>query len=153
MKFGIAKRNKDSGSDMDVFRNNIANIFDDFFSLKTTGFSDLNWAPAVDVEENTNEINVKAELPGLDEKEINVHLEGDMLTISGEKKMERKEESKDKNYVISERSFGSFSRSIRLPDGVKADKIKASFKNGILEINIPRDEIEESKKIKIELKN
>lgn len=153
MKFGITRRNKEIGSEMDVFKKNISNLFDDFFSLETTGFNDWNWAPAIDVVENKKEIHVKAELPGLEEKDINVQVEGDVLTISGEKKEERREESKEKNYLFCERTFGSFSRSIRLPEGVKTDEINARFKNGVLEIDIPREKVEETKKIKIELKN
>jgi HSP20 family protein len=101
------------------------------------------------VEEDKNSIHVKAEIPGIDENDLNVRIEENVLILSGEKKEERKEEKK--NYIFSERKFGSFSRSIDLPVGIKSDKIKATFKKGVLNIDIPKDETKEPKKIAIEV--
>jgi len=82
------------------------------------------------VSKDEKSIHVRAEITGIDEKDLNVTLEDNVLTISGEKKKERKEENK--RYVLAERRFGSFKRSIALPAEVKDDNIKASFKNGIV---------------------
>ncbi len=149
MRFGIAKKNQMHGNDLDLFRRELSSIFDDFFDLKSTGFTEFQWAPAVDVEETKNEINVKADIPGLSEKDLNVSLENNVLTISGEKKEEKKEEAKDRHYIVTERRYGSFSRSIRLPEGINSEKITAKFKNGVLHVMIPKTEQEKTKKISI----
>jgi HSP20 family protein len=88
--------------------------------------------PELDVRENTNSITVEAELPGVDEKDISVTLANGMLTIKGEKKQEKEE--KGENYHVTERSFGSFERSIRLPDSVDEAKVEAKFDKGVLKI-------------------
>jgi HSP20 family protein len=149
MKFGIAKKNRSHYNELDLFRRQLSSIFDDFFDLKSTGFSDFHWAPAIDIEETKTEIKVKADLPGLNEKDLNLTLENNALTISGEKNEEKKEESKDKRYIVSERKYGSFSRSIRLPEGIHADRIKANFTNGVLQVTIPMTKQESTKKITI----
>ena len=92
-------------------------------------------APVVDVVEKDKEYEITAELPGLDEKNIEVKLSDDVLTIKGEKKEEKEEKQKD--YYLSERRYGSFQRSFRLPDGVDAEKIEARFKNGVLTLSLP----------------
>jgi HSP20 family protein len=88
--------------------------------------------PELDVRENTNAIVVEAELPGVDEKDITVTLANGMLTIKGEKKHEKEEKSE--NYYLAERSFGSFERSIRLPDTIDEDKVDAKFDKGVLKV-------------------
>ena len=95
-------------------------------------------APAVDVFEEKDDIVVKAEIPGMDKDDIEVKLTDHTLTIKGEKK--REEETKKENYYRSERSYGSFFRTLELPKDVHADKVKATFKNGVLEIRIPKTE-------------
>jgi len=150
MKWGLTKRSGDIDNTLDSFRKNMDRVFDDFFSLKPTTLFESEWLPTLDVEENDKAVHVKAEMPGINEKDLNVTLENNVLTISGEKK-EEKEDNK-KNYVLSERRFGSFSRSVTLPDGIKSEKIKAGFKNGILNIEIPKEETAKPKKISIEVK-
>jgi len=93
-------------------------------------------APAVDVVEKEKAYEITAELPGMDEKNIELTVADDMLTIKGEKKEEREE--KKKNFFLSERQYGSFERSFRLPEGVEADKIEASFKKGVLTVTLPK---------------
>lgn len=149
MKWGLTRKTNDQDYSVDSFHKEIDRVFNDFFSFEPSAFFKSDWLPKVDVREDEKEINVTAELPGIDEKDLNVSLEQGMLTISGEKKSEREERDKKKNYVISERHYGSFSRSIALPEGVKADKIKAEFKKGILKIEIPKDETVQPKKITI----
>lgn len=117
-------------------------LFDDFFgsvSLPSlAGFGERFGAfqPHIDVSESDKAITVSAELPGLDEKEIEVSLDRNTLTISGEKKEEK--EKKDKNYYRMERSYGSFRRSIPLPTEIEPDQVEATFKNGVLTINLPK---------------
>ena len=94
--------------------------------------------PAVDLFEEDDEVVLKAEVPGLSKEDIKIDLTDSMVTISGEKKKE--EEVKEEAYTYSERSYGSFSRSLQLPCAVKADKGKATFKNGILEVKLPKTE-------------
>lgn len=93
---------------------------------------------AVDVVDRKKDIQLKAELPGMDEKDIEVQLTDRMLTISGEKKEEHEEGEKEGNYYLSERRYGSFKRSLSIPEGVDTDKVDASFKKGVLTITLPK---------------
>lgn len=95
---------------------------------------------------------MKAEIPGIDEKDLQVTLENNILTIAGEKKEERNEKDRDSRWVVSERKFGSFRRSISLPEGIRSDKIKAAFRNGVLRVEIPREESAKPRKITIDVK-
>lgn len=134
-------------------------MFDDFFG----DFSDLSvsplraWSrsgggfiPRMDMTDTENEITVTAELAGVDEKDVDITMQDDVLTIRGEKKIERDEKSQ--RYCLSERSCGTFSRSILLPAEVEQDKIEASFKKGILTVHLPKLPVEEAKAKKIEIK-
>jgi HSP20 family protein len=105
------------------------------------------WSPSVDVSETKDALLVKAEVPGMDAKDIDISLSNDVLTIKGKKEQEKEE--KEENYHRIERSYGSFTRSIRLPREVQSDKIKASYKNGVLTINLPKSG--EGKEIKIKV--
>lgn len=124
------------------------------FSLFRRPFLPARWmadeiTPSVDLFEEGDDLVVKAELPGMDKKDLNVSLHDDVLTISGEKKKEEK--VKEKNYYRVERSSGSFSRSFRLPAEVKSDKVTATFKNGVLELRLPKTEEAKKKEIKIQV--
>ena len=150
MKWGITRRH---GSDyeLDSFRREISRVFDNFFSVGPSTLFDTEWLPSIDVDEDDKAIHVKAEIPGIDEKELEVKLHNNILIISGEKKEEKKEEDEKKKSYISERRFGSFSRTITLPEGIQADKVSAEFKNGVLNIELPKGKVEEPKKIKIDV--
>lgn len=150
MRFGLAKKNDHIGSELDLFRKNISTIFDDFFILKPASLFENEWTPVIDVKETGKEITIKAEMAGLNEKDFKVEFEDRALVISGEKKEET--EKQEGSIHLSERKFGSFYRSIPMPEGIQTDKIKAEFKNGILTIKIPREAKEEAKKIKIDVK-
>jgi len=113
------------------------------------GLFESEWAPAVDILEDENKIVVKAELPGMTEKDIDVSILGDTLTIKGEKKKE--EEKKEKHYHRLERTYGAFHRTVTLPSSVASEKTKASFKNGILEIEMPKKEEAKPKQIKVDV--
>jgi len=106
-------------------------------------------APAVDLFEDKDDIVVKAEIPGMDKDNIEVNLTDHMLTIKGEKKKE--EEVKKENYYRAERSYGSFVRTLELPKEVHADKVKATFKNGVLEVRLPKTEQAKAKEIKVKV--
>lgn len=105
-----------------------------FHDLGTKG----DISPSIDVFEEKNEVVVKAELPGMKREDVDVRFSDNMLTISGEKKSEGSVERKD--FIRLERTYGSFSRTIRLPDGVRPETVKAHFVDGVLEVRIPRNE-------------
>lgn len=107
-------------------------------------------APRFEVSETDRAVIVDAELPGMDEKNIGLTLQDGVLTIKGEKRKE--EETKKRNCYISERSYGSFQRSLQLGSGINADKVSASFKKGVLTITIPKTESENSKARTIDIK-
>jgi HSP20 family protein len=107
-------------------------------------------APVVDVVEKEKEYQISAELPGLDEKEVEVSVADDMLTIKGEKKEEKEE--KAKNYYLSERRYGAFQRSFQLPSGVDAEKIEANFQKGVLTVILPKTPEAQKKEKKIAVK-
>jgi HSP20 family protein len=104
------------------------------------------WNPPVDVVEQKDRILVKVEAPGVDEKDLRVTFEDGLLTISGERQFERKDDS---NYHRIERAYGSFSRSLRLPRSVDAMQIAANYRNGVLEIEIPKKEESRPRQIEI----
>jgi HSP20 family protein len=107
--------------------------------------------PAVDLVEKDGEFAITAELPGLDEKNVEVKLANGTLTISGEKKDER--ENKEKDYYFSERRYGSFKRAFRLPEGVDTGKIEAAFDKGVLTIRLPKTAEAQKAEKKIEIKS
>jgi HSP20 family protein len=133
-----------------AFRHEFDDLFDRFsdgfesFSLQpftnmqklwgagATGFASL----AVDLTENDNAYVITAELPGVSEKDVEVSVDGDMLIIRGEKRQERDE--KDKNFYLSERSYGAFQRMFTLPRGADASKVEARFQNGVLHVTVPK---------------
>ena len=105
------------------------------------------WSPAVDIFETEGEIVVKAELPGMERKDITLHLENNVLSLRGERKFEK--ETKDENYHRIERSYGAFSRSFAIPATVDEEKITADYKDGVLKIVLPKKEQVKPKQIKI----
>ena len=107
------------------------------------------WLPSVDVSETKNDIVVKAELPEMDPKDIDITLSDAHLMIKGQKKHEKEE--KDEDYHFVERSYGSFVRAVHLPKQVKNEKISASYKNGVLTIVLPKSEEAKTKEVKIKV--
>ncbi len=128
------------------------NFFRGFDVAPLDTFSDRfgKFYPSLDVKESDKEISVTAELPGLTDKDFEILVSDDTLTIKGEKKEEKEE--KEKNYYRMERSFGAFSRVIPLPEGIDTSKVDAQFKNGVLKINLPKTEEAKSKVKKIAVK-
>ncbi len=107
------------------------------------------FSPSVDIFEDGDDVVVKAEAPGMKKEDMDVKIEGDTITVTGEKKTEEKVEKKD--YYRLERSYGSFCRSFRLPTDVQADKAKATFKDGVLEVRVPKTEEAKKKAKKVEI--
>lgn len=105
------------------------------------------WQPRLDMSETKETLTIKAELPGLESQDLDVSVSGDVLTIKGEKKQEKEE--KDEQHHVVERSYGAFMRMVRLPAPVAQDKVKASFKNGVLTINLPKSEEVKQKAIPV----
>jgi HSP20 family protein len=145
---------------MDVARweRDMERMMDSFFDRRMRPWWPERWlrademeisAPAVDLFEEKDDIVVKAELPGIEKDNIEVNVADHHLTIKGEKKKE--EEVKEENYYRCERSYGSFLRTIELPKDVKADKVKAAFKNGVLEVRLPKTEEAKAKEIKVKV--
>jgi HSP20 family protein len=136
--------------ELERMRREMDRIWDSFFERRPARVEEAaEWFPTLDVSETKNDYVVKAELPGIDPKDIDISLTNDLLTIKGEKKQEKEE--KEENYHVIERSYGSFTRSVRLPGQVQSDKINASFKNGVLRVTLPKTEEAKKKEIKIKV--
>jgi HSP20 family protein len=148
----------------DNLRREVDRLFDDFqwgslrspfgrsvFDVEPFWRGEISWAkaPAVDVAETDKAYEVTAELPGIEEKNIDVKFADGVLSIKGEKTEEKEDKSKDR--YLSERRYGSFQRAFRQPDGVETDKIAASFKNGVLTVMVPKtpEAVRSEKKIPI----
>jgi len=108
------------------------------------------WRPSLEVHEEPDKFVVKAEIPGVKKEDVSITLLEDILTLKGERKLEQEE--KKENYLLFERSYGSFDRTVQLPRPVKAEAVKAEYKDGILEIQLPKAEEEKTKEIKIVVK-
>jgi HSP20 family protein len=136
-------------SPFSALQREIDRLFSDF----TRGWPSLggpDLAPRMDVTERDSEIEITAELPGLEEKDVEVTLVDNVLTLCGEKKAEKEE--KDENRRIIERSYGSFSRSIELPAGINPEEIKATMKSGVLTVTLPKPAQSQAEPKKIEIK-
>jgi len=122
-------------------------LFNDAFE-RTAGESNLTaWAPAVDIYESEHELVVKADLPDVDAKDLDIRVENNILTIRGERKFEKKVDQQ--NYLRVERAYGAFSRSFSLANTVNSEAIKADYQNGVLTLSIPKREEAKPKQIKV----
>lgn len=121
----------------------------DFFGDRFEDTELTDWTPAIDIIEDNNAFIVVADLPGLTKKNVSINIKENMLTISGERKIEKKDENK--NYCRTERRDGIFKRSFQLTDQVIADKITALFKDGVLTIKVPKAEEVKPKEIEIKV--
>lgn len=129
-------------------RDDMDRLFETFFG---SGQGDLEnyWRPAIDIEESNGNLMVRAELPGMTKDDITVSVQDDMLTISGERT--RENEKKDKTVHRIERCYGQFRRMIRLPATVDADKVKATYRDGVLHVTLPKPESLKPKNIDVEV--
>jgi HSP20 family protein len=137
--------------ELSSFRKEMNRLWDRFLGETPFGarFAE-GWSPSVDVSETKDNVLIKAELPGLEAKDVNVAISGDILTIKGEKRKEQEEKDEHHHYV--ERYSGSFERSFRIPVNVKQDKIEAAFDKGVLKVSLPKTEEAKKKEIKIAVK-
>ena len=126
------------------FTREIDRVFDAFFGQTDQG---RRWIPPMDLVEAEDHFVLKADLPGLSEGDVSIEVQDGTLTISGERKAEH--EQREKGWYRIERSFGSFNRSLTLPDGVDPERIEASFNNGVLEVRIPKPEERKPRRISI----
>lgn len=135
--------------DMVSLREKMNRLFEDVFTGRGDDkeLASSTWAPAVDIFETENELVMSAEVPGIDEKDIEIKLEDNTLTLKGERKFEK--ETKEENYHRIERSYGSFYRAFTLPNSVDLDKIHAEHENGILKITLPKRQEIKPRNVKI----
>jgi HSP20 family protein len=148
------------GEDTDPFlqmRREMNRLFDDVFSgfglpgAFGPALQRMPVAPKIDVSETENEIQIKAEMPGIDQNNVEVLLEDDRLIIRGEKKEEREEDDKDRNYHVRERVQGAFSRTLPLPFAPDPNQVKAEFKDGVMTITIPKPQEVKQKQHRIDV--
>ena len=139
----------------DPFRNvntlqeQVNRLFENSFQgNRTDGSALTTWAPAVETE---NELVLKADLPDMNEKDLDIRVENNMLTVRGERKFEQK--VKEENYLRIERTYGSFSRSFGLPNTVNTEAIKAEYKNGVLTVELPKRAESKPKQVKVNVTN
>jgi HSP20 family protein len=135
--------------DLNMLQERMNRLFDDAGRWKHDGepSATTTWSPAVDIFETEGEIMVKAELPGMDRKDITLHLENNVLTLKGERRFEK--ETKEENYHRIERAYGGFSRAFSIPATVDEEKIRADYKDGVLKIALPKKEQAKPKQIRI----
>ncbi len=151
----IPRKNRESGvdlfEDLEDFQREMNHLFDVGLRrpLKVSN-EDALWVPTVDIVDEKDQIKVKADLPGMKKEEIEVNLENDVLSIKGEKKEEK--EIKERDFIRSERYYGAFHRAFSLPSSVDAVKVNAVYKDGVLEITLPKKEGAKSKQIKVDIK-
>jgi len=110
----------------------------------------FDWAPRVNVEEQEDRFEITADVPGMKKEEIDIEVRDNVLTIKGERKLEKEEENT--NYHVCERSYGTFQRAFTLPENVTADDIEAEYADGILRLTVPKNEPEKPKEIRIEVR-
>jgi HSP20 family protein len=137
---------------MDI-QSRMSRLFEDTVSRSRGRDDDIThagWTPLVDIYETENYIILKAELPEIDQKDINLRIENDNLILEGERKIQ--EETKKENYYLVERAYGKFKRSFTLPSSVDAEKIKAEYKHGVLKVILPKREETKGKQITIDIK-
>lgn len=133
-----------------LFRNRFNNLFSDFFLPESNGSNDpvlTAWNPAVDILDQEDKIVIKAELPGVDKKDIEVDLKDGVLTLKGERSVEN--EVKEDNYFRRERSYGKFQRAFSLPLDIDPDSIQADYKDGVLTVEFPKPEKAKPKQITV----
>ena len=128
-----------------LFQDSINRLFSD------DGVKTRPWAPAVDITETENELVLKADVPGVELKDIDIQLENGTLTVKGERKFEKEE--KNKGFHRMERSYGSFVRIFTVPETVDSEKVKAGYEAGVLTITLPKKEIAKPKAIKVQVSN
>jgi len=140
-------------AELNTIQNEMNRLFNTFFDQPAPagrgGAPSRRWIPAMDLVETADHYVLRADLPGLDDDDVNIQLEDNTLTISGERKTQR--EQNEEGYYRIERAFGTFTRSLTLPDGVNPDAVQAHFDRGVLEIRIPKPEQRKPRQVQITL--
>ena len=126
----------------------VSRLFDNFVGRPATAAGRV-WAPPVDMYATKDDLVLTLELPGIDEKDVSVTITGDLLTVKGERKVEQ--QVKEQDFLHVERTYGKFERLIQLPMAVQADRVKATYRDGVLEIRLPKAEELKPKEIKIDI--
>src|SRR3954453_1361240 len=127
----------DPARELDSLQSDMNRLFDRFFDTRSNGNGgSRRWIPAMDLAETEDHLVLRGDLPGLTEDDIEIEIKDSVLTVSGERKTEN--EAKREGYHRVERAFGTFSRSLTLPQGIDADRIEAAFDKGVLEVRIPK---------------
>jgi HSP20 family protein len=137
----------DSSREVDSLQSEVNRLFDTFFGGRPANAGLRRWVPAMDLVETEDHLVLRADLPGVDPEDVNIELKDGVLTVSGERKAEHEEQT-DSFYRV-ERAFGTFSRSMSLPERVDADRITATFENGVLEVRIPKPEERKPHRVEI----
>jgi HSP20 family protein len=141
----ITRRDQSRGL---TLQDEVNRLFEDNFTREHSGHAELaTWAPAVDIYETENELVVKADLPDLQDKDIDVRITNNTLTIRGERKFEK--DVKEENFLRIERTYGAFMRSFSLPNTVSSENIRAEYRNGVLTLHMAKREESKPKQIKI----
>jgi HSP20 family protein len=139
--------------ELSSIQNEMNRLFNTFFDSPTPGNGGnaglRRWIPAMDLVETDEHFVLKADLPGLTESDVNIEVEDNVLTVSGERKAEH--EDKREGYVRVERAYGAFRRSLTLPEGVEPETVTASFENGVLEVRIPKPEERKPRRVAIQV--
>jgi HSP20 family protein len=137
--------------ELSSLQNDMNRLFNTFFDTPAPGNGGgaRRWIPAMDLVETDDQFVLKADLPGLTDADVHIDVEGDVLTISGERKSEH--EDKREGYVRVERSFGAFRRSLTLPEGVEPEAVTARFESGVLEVRIPKPEQRKPRRVAIQV--
>lgn len=135
--------------ELDSLQTDMNHLFDRFFGAPRAGngTAERRWIPAMDLAETDDSLVLRADLPGVNEDDVDVEVKDGVMTISGERKDEHEE--KREGFHRVERSFGRFSRALNLPDGVDPDKVEAKFDNGVLEVRIPKPEETQPTRVQI----
>jgi HSP20 family protein len=136
-----------------AFRSEMDRLFDSFFREPFGGMELMEpdkWSPAIDIAEDDKEVTVRAEIPGIDPKDLDVTVVGEQLVLSGEKKESK--ETKEKGFYHSETRYGSFHRTVPLPEGVDTEHVDAQYNNGVLTLKMPKTPQAAKKRIEIKVK-
>ena len=135
-------------AELNTIQSEMNRLFNSFFDTPARGSgSERRWIPAMDLIETGDHYVLRADLPGLDEKDVNIELESDVLTISGERRAQHSDS--EGGYRRIERAYGAFSRSLTLPEGVRPEAVEATFNAGVLEVRIPKPERIKPRKVTI----
>ena len=138
----------DAGRDVDSLQSEMNRVFDAFFGTTRSGNGGARrWVPAMDLVEKDEQLILRADLPGLERDDVDIEVKDGVLTVSGERKVE--DEQKADGYYRVERAYGSFARTLSLPEGIDAERITADFDKGVLEVRIPKPEERKAHRIRI----